>query len=292
MIRRLGEYLRGSYPPVLSTGFALCWAYGVTGLFALLDPAPGAWRSGPGSLVVALTVVVDLLLMRVIDDIRDLPYDRALHPTRPLARGAVQLGDLVALYAAGTGLILVLNAGHGPAAAVIAGQLAYALLVLWVHQRWHWPDGARLGLSLLVSSPGPVLLHGYLYAEYLRATGHPAGAALPLGIAVALLAAFHPELAKKIVRIPRPGERTYVRAFGLPATVSLALLAPLASAALLFAGARPWSPALLLVLLPLAFPLTAAVRFRDPTVNRWSARSAGFFLLTTFAGYALAALLG
>ena len=64
-------FLRGSYPLVPSVLFAVCWAYGVTGLFALTGPPAGPWRPGLGTAVAAVTIALDMLHMRIVDDIRD-----------------------------------------------------------------------------------------------------------------------------------------------------------------------------------------------------------------------------
>ena len=57
-IRRLGQYVSASYPPMLSAMFALCCAYGASGVFGTVDPHPGTWRPGPGTAVAAVTLIV------------------------------------------------------------------------------------------------------------------------------------------------------------------------------------------------------------------------------------------
>ncbi|GHJ42821.1 hypothetical protein Cs7R123_01630 [Catellatospora sp. TT07R-123] len=291
MIRRLGTYVLGSYPPLLSVTFATCWAVGVTGLFAVVDPNPGSWHPDAGTAVAVVTLMVNLLLMRVIDDIRDLDYDRVHSPDRPLPRGVVTPAELLGLYAVGCAAIVALNLGRGPALALVAGQLAYALLVLAAHHRLGWPDGDDVPLTLLISCPAQILLHLYLYAGYLDSAGHPADGSVWTAVAVCVLAALHLELAKKTVRAPRPGERTYVTLIGLPATLTLTVLTPLAAAALVLAAARPWTWWTLLVLAPLALPLTALRRFRDPAANRWQARYSAYYLLLAYSGFAVVAAL-
>lgn len=56
---------------------------------------------------------------------------------------------------------------------MLLAQLAYAAGAIAVHRRWGRPSGDRLFASLLVSLPAPVLLHLYLYAGYLDASGRP-----------------------------------------------------------------------------------------------------------------------
>ncbi|GAA3194999.1 hypothetical protein ACFO1B_03160 [Dactylosporangium siamense] len=269
-------FIRGSYPLVPSVLFAVCWAYGVTGLFALTGPPAGPWRPSPWTAVAALTIALDMLLMRIIDDIRDLPYDRVHNPHRPLATGAVTGSSLLRWYAGIAALLVLLNLFDAWAALVVAAQLAYALLLLLPG-----PDPGRLVLTLVLSSPVQLLLHLYLYTVLLHTTGGGFDPSFWTALAVVSLATLHLEVAKKITRAPRPGERTYVTTFGLPATVAVALLSATGSALLL----APWGSAL--TLLPLAFPAVAWWRFRR--AERWDARLALLFVLASFATWALIA---
>lgn len=283
--RRVGRYVSGSYAPVPSLVFAAAWAYGVTGLFAALDPLATRWRPGAGTAVAAVTVFADLLLMRALDDVRDLGYDRRFNPGRPLASGAVRVRDLGVLYAVGSLAVLALNAVRPWQVAVLGVQLGHGVIVVTAHCRLGRPSGDRLLANLLVSLPAPVLLHAYLYAGYLHAAGHRAGRPGLVAITVAVLAAGHAELAKNLTRTPRPGERTYAAALGLRGTAALALTAPALSAALLVARSEAppaWTPA---AVLPLVVPAVAGYRFlRGRT--RWPPAAPALHLLLTFAGYA------
>ncbi|MEU0555074.1 hypothetical protein [Dactylosporangium sp. NPDC006015] len=276
-------FIRGSYPPVPSILFAVCWAYGVTGLFALTGPPAGPWRPGLGTAVAALTIAVDMLLMRIVDDIRDLPYDRVHNPDRPLAAGVVTRSSLLRWYGVIGALLVLVNLFDRWAALVIAVQLAYALLLLLPG-----PDPGRLVLTLLLSSPVQLLLHLYLYTLHLRTTGGGFGPSFWPALAVVVLATLHLEVAKKITRSPRPGERTYVTTFGLPATVAVAVLSPVAATVVLvLAAPSAW---VLLTLPPLALPALAWWRFRR--ADRWDARLAFFYLLASFVSWAVTAAAG
>lgn len=281
----LRHYVAGSYPPVRSMLFAAAWAMGVSGLYAVVDPQGAAWRPDAGLAVAALTLALDLLLMRILDDIRDRDYDRLNDPERPLPRGVVSIAQLLAGCAVLVAAIVAINWTH-PGRSVILGQLAYAALVLIVYERWHWPSGDRLLLSLLINCPIQILLHLYLYAGYLQVAGHGGDRHGLLAITVVVLASLHLEAARKIVRTPRPGERTYVRVFGLGGTVGIAMAAVgLSSFLLVTAIAARWSAVGILVMLaPLALPLVALQKFRRPE-ERWRARYAAYYLLLTFCAY-------
>src|SRR5262249_60193701 len=96
------------------------WASGLAGPHAPLHPRAAAWAPGWDTAAAAATLAIDLLLMRAIDDIRDLDYDRLHSPGRPLAAGQVRVPDLAGLYAVGAAVILALNAPSTGAAAVVA----------------------------------------------------------------------------------------------------------------------------------------------------------------------------
>ncbi|MFE7560791.1 hypothetical protein [Kitasatospora sp. NPDC057500] len=297
---RLAAFVRGSFPLPLSLLFAALWALGATGLFAAADGRPAHWRPGWGTATAALTVLVDLLLLRAADDLRDLPYDRRHNPSRPLARGAVLPRDLHALTAAGAALLLLLNAGNRPALLLLAAQFAYTTLLVGAELRLGWPRGDAVVTAVLLSSPVQILLNLYLYAVFLHDTGTEAGPpwrearhALPL-LAVIMLAATHHELARKTVRAPGPHERSYVRVLGLRTTVALALGCAAASAAASLAVLRPWTggPAWWgwLVLLPPVLAALAARNFTRTGAARWPVPAVIGYLPAVFACHLLIGL--
>ncbi len=281
---RLARFVRGSHPPVPSLAFAVLWAYGVTGLFAALDPGAPPWRPGAGTAVAAATVFVDLMLMRALDDIRDLDYDRRFNPGRPLASGAVRTGDLAVLCVAGAAVLLLLNAARPWRAGILLAQLGYAAGAIAVHRRWGRPSADDLFRGLLVSLPAPVLLHLYLYAGYLDASGREPGVYGAVAVAVAVLAAGHAEFAGKLTRRPRAGERTYVTTLGVKGTAALALTLPVLSAAVLVACSQAPAGWTLVALAPLAVPAAAARSFARGR-TRWPSAAPGAYLLLCFASY-------
>ena len=215
MIWRVGLFVRGSFPLPVSAVYAVAWALGVTGLYAALTPHRHGWRPDGGTAVAALTVTVDLLLLRAADDLRDLAYDRRHNPGRPLASGAVLPRDLVALFIVGAAALLLLNSGDATAALILGAQLAYTVVLVATELKLGWPPGDAVVLSVMLSSPVQVLLNYYLYEEFLRSTGNsPDWFALMVALLVVMLAASHHEFARKFVRSPRAGERTYVQVLG------------------------------------------------------------------------------
>ncbi|MGX7825966.1 hypothetical protein ACTG9Q_12810 [Actinokineospora sp. 24-640] len=231
---------------------------------------------------------MNLLLMRAVDDIRDLDYDRERNPDRPLARGDVSTQDLAVLLAVGSAVVLAANAWRPAVMAVLAAQLGYVAVMVTAERRTGWPSGDALFVNFALSLPVQLLLNAFLYAGLLHSLGLGPSWSGAVGVVVATVLFAHFEFARKTIRQPGPGERTYVRAIGVRGTAAAAIGCAVVAIALLAAAARPWSPAALVVVLPLVIPAVAALRFRR--LPRWPYGLAAGFLLAGFAGPLIANL--
>jgi 4-hydroxybenzoate polyprenyltransferase len=270
---------------------AVAWTVGASGATALTDGRVSGWVPDAGVLVSAATMAVVLLAMRALDDIRDLDYDREHNPGRPLASGVVTVRDLLALVAGSAAVALLLNAWRWPVLCVLAGLFGYAFAVVWVDRRFGRPSGDAMIAGLLVSLPVQLLTNVFLYTGLLYSLDLGPAWSGGIGVLVATLAFLHVEFARKTTRAPRPGERTYVTVLGTTGTAALAVGCAAGSVALLLITARPWHAAVLLALLPLAYPLLAAVRFRRQRLARWPYGLAAGFVMTAYAGFAVVAVL-
>lgn len=270
---------------------AVAWTVGSSGAAALTDSRVTGWAPDLGVLASAATMAVLLLVMRAMDDIRDLGYDREHNPARPLAAGAVSVRDLAVMIAAGTALVLVLNAWRWPVLCVLACLLGYAFLIVWVDQRFGWPSGDAMIVGLVVNLPIQLLTNAFLYAGLSYSLDLRPSWSGAVGMLVATLAFLHVEFARKTTRAPRPGERTYVTVLGATGTAALAVVCAAGSIALLVATVRPWHWVVLLAVLPLAGPLLAAARFHLHRPTRWPYGLAAGFVMTSYAGFAAVALL-
>jgi hypothetical protein len=299
MIARLSRFVAGSYPLPFSLVYAAVFALGATGLFAALDQRAHRWGLGAATLVAFVTVAGDLLLVRAADDIRDLDYDRRHHPTRPLASGAVQVGDLLALLGFGAVALPLFNAFDPAAAALVAAQLAYLGALLAVDRWLRWPSGESVLLSLAVNCPVQLLLLCYLYAGYLRSTGLPPDRHGLLAIVVVALVLLHFELARKITRNAAPGERSYVTVLGPSATAGAAIASALAAMVVVLLAVRPWPVGprpdagwAWAAALPIVFPAATAVLFWRVGVPRWPLRLSLLYVEGSLLAYFLIGLLG
>jgi len=291
-LRRLRLYVGVSYPPAMSVLFSAAWAYGLTSLFAATDPRISTWRPGINTALCALTLLVDMLLMRAVDDIRDLTYDRRFNPRRPLASGAVRSSDLAWLFLVGTVVLVLINLGDPWPLAILLIQLIYAALLLATQKRLGLPHPDNLTAGLLSSIPVPVLLHLYLYACYLRVAHLTADRHGVIPIVIVVLAAGHPEVAKKIVRHPYPAERAYSASWGLRTSITVALLAPIIAVVLAVISQVHANAAWDIVLVaPLLLPALGLRRFAAGVVSRWPPAPAVFFLLSAYLSYLVTGLI-
>jgi hypothetical protein len=290
MIRRLGRYIGGTYPPAFYLPFMISWAVGLTALFACVSGDVSRWRPGGALGVSALTLVADMLLLRALDDIRDQDYDRRHHPGRALPSGMVRERDLVALVAVGGTTLLLINAGRGIVLLLLAVQLGYAAGIIALDRLTGWPPGERLMLHLAVNLPIQPLLSLYVYAGFLRSEHQRPALAGLLAVAAATLAGLCLEFGRKATRRPGPGERTYATMLGPWGTTATALLFAVAAATVALAALRPWDPGAAgygwgwLVLIPPALPVIAAIRFSAGTM-RWPRAPTLAYLPVMYASF-------
>ena len=264
MISRWGRYIGAAYRPSVQLPYTVSWALGLTALFACVTGAVGSWRPDAGLLITAVTLVVTMLLIRALDDVRDLDYDRRVNPGRPLPSGMVSERDLVSLVALGSALLLLLNAGRGVALAMLAGQMAYTTVVVALERLAGWPHRDQLALQLAVNLPILAMLSLYVYLGFLRAEGLRPSAAGLITVLAVTVSALCVELGRKATRQPRPGERSYVTVLGPSGTSLAAFGAAVTATAVVLVILTPWHSGAgwgWLVLAPLALPALAVAKF-------------------------------
>ena len=277
-------YVLRSYPPVLSVSYAAAFAVGGVGLFAALDG--GSLRGAAPVLGLAfVTLLLDLFVMRALDDIRDYDYDVVANPDRPLVAGAVTrrtvtLAAVVCAFGA-----VVVNVTFAPGLVVMGLQLAYAACLVTANLRWNRPSGDNLELSALASLPIQLLLYVYLFLAYREVEPTADSGIAAVGFAILLLGAVQVEFGKKLVRLPTPSERTYVKSLGHTATAVLTV-APAPVAFLVFAATADAGIGWRLVCgVPLAFVLVGAWQYWGARKSRWPQAMSALCLLGTLIAF-------
>ncbi len=294
-LARLKAFMGSVFSPRLYGGYALLWVLALESSLAVLAPA-GAWVPGGLTAVRVLTVWLSLFYLRIVDEQKDLAYDRVHNPERPLVRGAISVSELRRAMGAIAGLLVVLNLSQGPwVIALLLADLAYAMLLMAWERRSAWFGDALL-VNLAATYPVQLLLSVYVALSLARTAGEAASVGQASLLVAAFASAFlHLEFARKTTWRSVPGGRLYSQRLGPRGSAVLALLLALAAEALALAafaqdrGGLGWSAAA--PGLALVFPLLGAWRFLARRVTLWPKSLAFGFLLFFYAGLILQAVL-
>jgi hypothetical protein len=289
----ISHFVLDRYPPVLSSVHALAFGTGGVGLFAALAGKHVGASAIPMLGIVVATIFADLLIMRVLDDIRDRDYDRVANPQRSVAAGAVAVRDLTILTAICVTVIVVANRSFHVGMVIVVGQLLYTAAMMATGQRFPATRGDNLVLNVLLGFPVQLLLYVYLLAAFAEiGGGAPSAIVGGLGILILTLCAGQVEFGKKLVRRPAAGERSYTNSLGYVITTLLTIATgPLAVA--LFAIAAPVSPlSKVLVALPAAGVAGFAIVYLRGNGNRWPAAVSTVGLLGTLIAFAVVGAVG
>lgn len=251
--------------------YAVLFVAAVEGTAAVVSHPDSAWRPGWATAVRIVVVAVLLLYLRMVDEIKDLDYDRVHNPERPLVTGAVGVGELwVAIGVIAVALTVVSSLLSWWSAALVVAAMGYGL-ALWglesVSARIH----RDLLLNLAVTYPVQLWIIAYLVRSAID-TGQVENGWRTAWVALIFAGAFlHFEFARKTVADVRPGQWYYSNVLGVRgsvvATVGFAALAVGADVLL----SRPWDhplPWALLLWIPvglLILPALAAGSFLTRT---------------------------
>lgn len=263
----LAAFIQDVYAPALHIGFAAAWFLALDGGFAVLS-GNAAWRVRHLAVGVATYFLV-LFYLRVLDEWKDLDYDRIHNPDRPLVRGAVTLTDIYWFLAASAAVVLALqwllpafSGGSRWPLAIIALDLGYGILLVGI-ERISGAVKDNIFLNLVFTYPVNVALSIYAYAAYLGRTGAGIETKPVLLIAGFALAFLHYEFARKTSwpRQAKAGKRLYSSAMGPQAALVITVFFAVAAVAIAVGLFAPLGLAGLAPLLALLPVVAAARRF-------------------------------
>ncbi|MFE2228122.1 UbiA family prenyltransferase [Streptomyces kronopolitis] len=284
---RLGSFVLRMFRPQIYVTYGLLWTLALEGSAKALFGASSHWAPSWSTAIRAVSVVLALLFARMVDEQKDLEYDRRHHPDRPLVTGAITVAELRCAMALIAVLVVVLNAlVSAVSVLLILLDLGYLLFLVALERRSP-RIGEGLLVNLLVSYPVQLGLSVYLYLSLLTSGAIDGDwRAVPL-LAMFACAFLQFEFARKTEWRRDPRARLYSEVLGPrgSAAVSLALAVGAVVLGLLLFGQAGLLPALSIV-----FPALGAWRFlvrRKPSGLMLPAMGfVLFFLLLCFCGTA------
>ncbi|WP_280236546.1 hypothetical protein [Nocardia cyriacigeorgica] len=268
--------------------YGVLWVLALEGTAALVTRPESSWHPTWATALRIVVVAFVLLYLRMVDEQKDLDYDRVHNPDRPLVTGAVTALDLRAAMAViAVGAIaasLVLSVGS---AVAIAAVLAYGL-GLWGLERLSEPIRTSILPNLLVTYPVQLLVTAYVVVSAID-TGEVEPGWQAAAAAVIFAGAFLQfEFARKTSRISRPGQMYYSNALGATGSMVAALGCAVVAVAADLVLVRPWEhdgARAVLGWIPLALlviPFLGAGRFRRSADEDYPVVPAVLFILTLY----------
>lgn len=292
----LRTFAKDVYAPGLHLAFAAAWFLALAGTLRFVEGRPGA-SFDLATLAAIATLFLVLFFLRVVDELKDLEYDRVHNPGRPLVRGAVTVRQLAAWLASTVAIVVTLNAPiSGWLVAIAVADMAWGLALIAIERR---SSRVRNGmfLNLIVTYPVNVALSVYGYAFVLARSGGAPTTRGSLVILAFALAFLNYEILRKTVwpHLADKTERLYSHALGGYGAIALAFGCATGAAtilaALLSTSARPgFALFALLPLIPATVALAKFLRHRDARVKL--APLGMQFLMLFYAGLCVVGLAG
>ena len=271
---RLASFVATRFTPPVYVSYGILWALSLEAAVSALAGTP--WRPTWLTVLRAVSVVFALLFLRMLDEQKDLAYDRVHNPSRPLVTGAVSLADLRSSMAVLAVLGFAANLFVSFTSALLyLGILAYGLL-LAVAERFY---------PRLADDPLPALFAAYpvqiVVSVYLLVS---VGAPLNWGVLAILLAyagAFlHFEFARK-TSWSSGGDRLYSASLGSLGSAFAACFCAAAAFAGLLIICLPHGLAALLPLLVALPAVWGAATFLRRRSSTWPTAPAMAVILAT-----------
>ncbi|HEY7511385.1 MAG TPA: hypothetical protein VIG50_14085 [Vicinamibacteria bacterium] len=223
-VRRVRAYLREMFPLPPRLGLALLLYAAFARLLARLH----GWPTGPGLADLALgagSALATMLVLRLMDELKDQDVDRALFADRPLPSGRVLVSDIRVSLALVSAAFVAAHLGRGLALWSALGVLGYAGLMF----RWFFVPGRmrpRLLLTLATHNPVIAVLLVHLAVLAAAARGRRVGEVEGAALAAVVVLFWAPAFAWEIARKIRAAEEenayvTYSRVLGRAGAVSV-----------------------------------------------------------------------
>lgn len=220
--------------------YGIAWVLAVEGSAALVSRPDESWRPTWQTAVRAGVITIVLLYLRMVDEQKDLEYDRVNNPDRPLVTGAVSAGELRAAMAVIAFVSTVASAVLSwSSALLIALSLGYGLALWGIEQA---SDAVRRNVmvNLVVTYPVQLWLTAYVVGSAISTDQVRwcwQSAAVTLIFAGAFLQF---EFARKTVRTRDDSQVLYSNALGANGSALAVLLFAALAVGSDILLVRPW----------------------------------------------------
>lgn len=239
--QRLNAFAEIIYEPKQHFLFAALWFLSIQGLFVLQSPVV-TWHWSLATLISAGSFFGVLFVLRAIDEVKDLEYDRQYNPDRPVVSGVVSLGDIRSYVILGTLIIALANS-------LIAWQLslfvilnvAYGLLLMWLEKIIPLMDRSMF-FNLLLTYPVSIALSFYTLVQiHFTQQVEVVLCLLPI-IGCYILAFLHFEIIRKSMweALADPGEKLYSNEIGCNKALLLGTLCGVLAVTGIVVLNQPW----------------------------------------------------
>lgn len=266
VLLRLSRFTKVMYKPHYLL-YGVLWVLALEATAALVTRPDEVWRPTGASWLRVVIVAFVLLYLRMVDEQKDLDYDRVHNPDRPLVTGAVTAADLrIGMAVIAVGAVAASAALSIASAVAIAVVSAYGL-GLWGLEVLSARVKNDILVNLVVTYPVQLLVTAYVVVS-ARDTGEVGAGWAPAAVALVFAGAFLQfEFARKTSRRAQPGQTYYSNVLGANGSVAVAMAFVAVAVVADLLLARPWDqggPRAWVAWLPLVsavVPLTGAVRF-------------------------------
>ena len=231
-------FLIERYLPVYPIYLTL-WVVAVESMTAVVTDSAAPWRPTWDTALKALALVAAGAFLRVVDDQKDLDYDRLHNPTRPLVQGRITHAELRMAMALTAAVALVLAAAVSlPAAAVLAAALGYGLALWWMELHVSWVRDNPI-VNLAVVCPAQFLVTGFVMVGQ-PGVGDASWGRL-LVVPVVFNSAFlHLEFARKTCRTGAGDPHSYSQLIGASVSAKTAWAFGMLAVLLELSVTAPW----------------------------------------------------
>ncbi|GAA5068848.1 UbiA prenyltransferase family protein [Nocardia callitridis] len=268
--------------------YGIVWVLALEATAALVTRPDTAWTPSGATLLRIVIVAFVLLYLRMVDEQKDLDYDRVHNPDRPLVTGAVRAGDLrAAMGVIAVGAVAASFALSVGSAVMIAVAMAYGL-ALWGWESLSHTVRTNILVSLVVTYPVQLLVTAYVVVSAIG-TGQVLTRWPLVAVAVIFAGAFLQfEFARKTVREPVPGQLFYSNMLGPNGSAGAALGCAAVAVLVDLVLVRPWDQSGIgaviawIPLVLLLFPAWAGWRFHAARRAEHPVVAAVLFILTLY----------